>query len=75
MIYDKDNLQMTMIQQLADLAGRAILEVGCGDGRLSVMLARTTRWTGFTYLLYKNTMTPPRRTGQVRGDHLQRLLG
>ncbi|MFN2358812.1 MAG: class I SAM-dependent methyltransferase [Desulfotignum sp.] len=44
MIYDKDNLQMIMIQQLADLDGRAILEVGCGDGRLSVMLARTTRW-------------------------------
>lgn len=39
MIYDKDNLQMTMIQQLAAIDGKTVLEIGCGEGRLSVKLA------------------------------------
>lgn len=43
MIYDKDNLQLTMIQGLAATGGISVLEIGCGEGRLSVMLARSTR--------------------------------
>lgn len=43
MIYDKDSLQALMIQRLAALTGRTVLEAGCGDGRLSVTLARRTR--------------------------------
>jgi len=42
MIYDKDNLQLTMIQGLAATDGCSVLEIGCGEGRLSVMLARGT---------------------------------
>jgi SAM-dependent methyltransferase len=43
MIYDKDHLQMSMIQSLAALEGCTVLEIGCGEGRLSMMLARDTR--------------------------------
>jgi ubiquinone/menaquinone biosynthesis C-methylase UbiE len=39
MIYDKDNLQMSMIQQLAAIDGKTVLEIGCGEGDLSVKLA------------------------------------
>ncbi len=43
MIYDKDNLQKTMIQQLASMGGCTVLEVGCGDGTLSQALANSSR--------------------------------
>ena len=43
MIYDKDNLQMAMIQKLAALEDTTVLEIGCGDGSLSVRLAVETR--------------------------------
>ncbi|MCF8076302.1 MAG: class I SAM-dependent methyltransferase [Desulfotignum sp.] len=43
MIYDKDNRQKTMIQQLSALDGCTVLEVGCGDGTLSLELANTPR--------------------------------
>jgi ubiquinone/menaquinone biosynthesis C-methylase UbiE len=43
MIYDKDNLQLSMIQRFTAPDGCTVLEIGCGDGRLSVMLARDTR--------------------------------
>jgi SAM-dependent methyltransferase len=43
MIYDKDNLQKTMIQQLAPMGGCFVLEVGCGDGTLSQALANSSR--------------------------------
>lgn len=43
MIYDKDNLQMAVIQKLAALEDRNVLEIGCGDGSLSVRLAVETR--------------------------------
>ncbi len=43
MIYDKDNLQLSMIQDLAATDGCNILEIGCGEGRLSAMLARDIR--------------------------------
>lgn len=43
MIYDKDNLQMAMIQNLAALEDKNVLEIGCGDGNLSVKLACKTR--------------------------------
>ena len=43
MIYDKDNLQVAMIKRFAAPDGCTVLEIGCGEGRLSVMLARDTR--------------------------------
>lgn len=43
MIYDKDNLQLAMIQKLAALEDKTVLEIGCGDGNLSVKLACNTR--------------------------------
>ncbi len=42
MIYDKDNLQMAMIQGFAAPTGCTVLEIGCGEGGLSAMLARDT---------------------------------
>ncbi len=43
MIYDKDNRQKTMIQQLTPMDGCIVLEIGCGEGTLSQELARTPR--------------------------------
>lgn len=39
MIYDKDNLQKTIIQQLTPMDGHTVLEIGCGDGALSQKMA------------------------------------
>ena len=36
---DKEKVEIGMIERLADLEGNRVLEVGCGDGRLTGLLA------------------------------------
>ena len=36
---DKEKIEIGMIEQVADLKGKQVLEVGCGDGRLTLLLA------------------------------------
>ena len=36
---DKEQLETRMIEQFADLRGKTVLEIGCGDGRVSGKLA------------------------------------
>jgi ubiquinone/menaquinone biosynthesis C-methylase UbiE len=36
---DKEQIENTMIERFADLEGKRILEVGCGDGRVTAFLA------------------------------------
>lgn len=40
MKYDKDHKQIAMIERCMPIKGRNVLEIGCGDGRISVILAR-----------------------------------
>jgi ubiquinone/menaquinone biosynthesis C-methylase UbiE len=39
---DKEQIESTMIEKFADLEGKRILEVGCGDGRVTSFLAEKT---------------------------------
>lgn len=43
MIYDKDHKQIAIIERCMPLKGRYVLEIGCGDGRVSMLLARDAR--------------------------------
>jgi ubiquinone/menaquinone biosynthesis C-methylase UbiE len=43
MEYDKINKAIDMIEQFAALQDQKILEVGCGDGRMSKLLAHNSR--------------------------------
>ncbi|MEA1970536.1 MAG: class I SAM-dependent methyltransferase, partial [Thermodesulfobacteriota bacterium] len=36
---DKEKIEFGMIERIADLKGARVLEVGCGDGRLTLLLA------------------------------------
>lgn len=42
MKYDEDHRQVSMIERFIDLRHRTVLEVGCGEGSLSELLARDT---------------------------------
>lgn len=42
MEYDTENLAIKMIERLADLQGQKVLEIGCGDGRMSRLIANKT---------------------------------
>lgn len=37
---DPDEKEIAALQQIADWRGRRVLEIGCGDGRLSLRLAQ-----------------------------------
>ena len=39
--YPSDGMEVRLIERFATLKGRRILEVGCGDGRLTFQYART----------------------------------
>ena len=39
--YPPDGMEIRLIEQFTTLRGRRILEVGCGDGRLTFQYART----------------------------------
>lgn len=39
--YPPDGMEIRLIERFATLKGRRILEVGCGDGRLTFQYART----------------------------------
>jgi ubiquinone/menaquinone biosynthesis C-methylase UbiE len=39
---DKEQIENTMIEKFADLVGKRVLEVGCGDGRVTSLLAKKT---------------------------------
>ncbi|MDQ6713132.1 MAG: class I SAM-dependent methyltransferase [Candidatus Dormibacteraeota bacterium] len=41
--YPPDGMEIRLIERFARLQGRRILEVGCGDGRLTFQYARTAR--------------------------------
>jgi ubiquinone/menaquinone biosynthesis C-methylase UbiE len=43
MDYDKEQREVTMIEQCADLHDRDVLEIGCGDGQVSTQLAPKAR--------------------------------
>jgi len=43
MEYDKDNLTIEIINKLVDFRGKVVLEVGCGDGKISSLLAHNTK--------------------------------
>ena len=39
MLVDPDGVELAALEQLVDLRGRRVLEVGCGDGRLTFRYA------------------------------------
>jgi ubiquinone/menaquinone biosynthesis C-methylase UbiE len=39
-VLDPEGAHLAALQRLADFAGRRVLELGCGDGRLTVAVAR-----------------------------------
>jgi ubiquinone/menaquinone biosynthesis C-methylase UbiE len=41
--YPPDGMEIRLIERFTTLRGRRILEVGCGDGRLTFQYARTAR--------------------------------
>ncbi len=43
MIYDKEHIEIKMIERVLGSTDRKILEVGCGDGRISAVLAPKAR--------------------------------
>ncbi|MEW5957514.1 MAG: class I SAM-dependent methyltransferase [Chloroflexota bacterium] len=43
MDYDKEYRQITMIERFVDVRDRNVLEIGCGDGSMSILLARDAR--------------------------------
>jgi len=43
MLIESDQKIMEMIRQVAELQGRDVLEVGCGDGRLTACLSKLSR--------------------------------
>jgi len=40
---DRGNIEPKKIQQFADLRGKEVLEIGCGDGRISQFLAKAAK--------------------------------
>ena len=42
---DPERNEIKSLRKMADLAGRRILEVGCGEGRLTWRYAAAARWT------------------------------
>ncbi|MCP4692269.1 MAG: class I SAM-dependent methyltransferase [Desulfobacterales bacterium] len=38
---DKEHVEIEMVERLADIRGKRVLEIGCGDGRVTARLART----------------------------------
>ncbi len=38
---DKEGVEIGMVERWADLGGKRVLEIGCGDGRITARLART----------------------------------
>ncbi len=40
LVVDPDGVEIATIRELVDLGGRRVLDVGCGDGRLSFVVAR-----------------------------------
>jgi len=40
---DPEGTELTKLQEFADLAGRRVLEIGCGDGRLTWKYAKSAR--------------------------------
>jgi len=43
MIQDKEGKEFSMMREFADFTGKEVLEVGCGDGRVSIMIARLAK--------------------------------
>lgn len=39
-IVDEQNREIRVVGRLANLAGRRVLDIGCGDGRLALQMAK-----------------------------------
>ena len=42
LVVDPDGIEITAIRELVDVADRSVVEVGCGDGRLTFQYAAET---------------------------------